>query len=106
MYQKGDHTNINYDDRFEEYLDLLTRGLRENSPSILHVFSEWDRILFPDSQASRSDPQKKRRRKSDGYHRAIEAMSAEIRGQGDPENDDNQADGAQSEDEDESDQGK
>lgn len=43
----GDRTAIDYVARFDEYLEILTAGLRENSESIENVFREWDRILFP-----------------------------------------------------------
>ncbi|KAJ7145982.1 hypothetical protein C8R44DRAFT_595045, partial [Mycena epipterygia] len=42
LHAHGDHTNINYTRRFEEYLELLTTGLRKKSPRILHIFAEWD----------------------------------------------------------------
>ncbi|KAJ7719460.1 hypothetical protein B0H14DRAFT_3521296 [Mycena olivaceomarginata] len=78
---RGDHTNIDYKARFDEYLDILTTGLRKKSPSILHVFAGWDRIVFPDAEASCVDPPNKQRRgKSDGYRRAMEAMAAEVQG--------------------------
>jgi hypothetical protein len=85
---RGDHTNIDYKARFDEYLDILTTGLRKKSPSILHVFAEWDRIVFPDAEASCVDPPNKQRRgKSDGYRRAMEAMAAEVQGQGEHHSD-------------------
>ncbi|KAJ7733084.1 hypothetical protein B0H14DRAFT_3517453 [Mycena olivaceomarginata] len=73
---RGDTTNINYEARFEEYLDILLTGLRKKTPSILNVFSEWDRIIFPDVKASHVDPERKTG-KSDGYKRSMEAMRAE-----------------------------
>ncbi|KAF7335484.1 hypothetical protein MVEN_02201900 [Mycena venus] len=73
---RGDTTNINYEARFEEYLDILLTGLRKKTPSILNIFSEWDRIIFPDAKASHVDPERKTS-KSDGYKRAMEAMRAE-----------------------------
>ncbi|KAJ7306666.1 hypothetical protein DFH08DRAFT_516170 [Mycena albidolilacea] len=85
---RGDHTNIDYKARFDEYLDILTTGLRKKSPSILHVFAEWDRIVFPDAEAGCVDPPNKQRRgKSDGYRRAMEAMAAEVQGQGEHHSD-------------------
>jgi len=75
---RGPTTNINYEALFEEYLDILTTGLRMKIPSILHVFSEWDRIIFPNAEASHVNPTR-RNGKSTGYHRAMEAMRAEQR---------------------------
>ncbi|KAJ7863321.1 hypothetical protein B0H14DRAFT_2738834 [Mycena olivaceomarginata] len=60
---RGDTTNINYEARFEEYLDILLTGLRKKTPSILNVFSEWDRIIFPDAKASHVDPERKTERR-------------------------------------------
>ncbi|KAJ7262440.1 hypothetical protein C8J57DRAFT_1719362 [Mycena rebaudengoi] len=78
LQSRGDHTNIDYQALFDEYLDILMTGLRKKSPSILHVFSEWDRIVFPNADAGHTDPTKKKRRgKTDGYHRAMEAMEEE-----------------------------
>lgn len=73
---RGATTNINYEALFEEYLDILTTGLRKKIPSILHVFSEWDRIIFPNAESSYANPTR-RNEKSAGYHRAMEAMRAE-----------------------------
>ncbi|KAJ7101160.1 hypothetical protein C8R44DRAFT_888121 [Mycena epipterygia] len=78
LQARGDRTNIDYEQRFEEYLEILTAGLRKKSPSILHVFSEWDRIVFPNAEASSVDPARNRRgRKSDGFNRAMEALEEE-----------------------------
>lgn len=78
LQSRGDHTNIDYQALFDEYLDILRTGLRKKSLSILHVFSEWDRVVFPNADASHTDPTKKKRRgKTDGYHRAMEAMEEE-----------------------------
>ncbi|KAJ7166716.1 hypothetical protein C8R46DRAFT_1095149 [Mycena filopes] len=73
----GDTTNIDYEARFEEYLAILLTGLRNKTPSILHVFSEWDRIVFPHAKASAVDPAHKKHGRSDGYRRALAAMRAE-----------------------------
>ncbi|KAJ7076599.1 hypothetical protein C8R43DRAFT_832641, partial [Mycena crocata] len=35
---------------FDEYLDILTTGLCNKTPSILNVFEEWDRVMFPNAQ--------------------------------------------------------
>ncbi|KAJ6529073.1 hypothetical protein DFH09DRAFT_1327491 [Mycena vulgaris] len=77
LQPRGDHMNIDYQSLFDEYLEILTTGVRKKSPSILRVLSEWDRIVFPNAEASYVDPQRKRRGKSDGYHRAMEAMMKE-----------------------------
>ncbi|KAJ6477826.1 hypothetical protein C8R47DRAFT_1075176 [Mycena vitilis] len=76
LKKRGVTTNIDYAARFEEYLEILTTGLRTKVPSILHVFSEWDRIVFPNAEVSAVDPAS-RAGKSDGFKRAMEAMRAE-----------------------------
>jgi hypothetical protein len=63
-----------------KYLDILTTGLRKKIPSILHVFSEWDIIIFPNAESSHANPPRRNGKsagKSAGYHRAMEAMRAE-----------------------------
>ncbi|KAJ7132507.1 hypothetical protein C8R44DRAFT_529853, partial [Mycena epipterygia] len=49
LRDRGDKTNIDYDARFDEYLEILLVGLQDGSQSILKVFREWDRFLFPNS---------------------------------------------------------
>ncbi|KAK6966666.1 hypothetical protein R3P38DRAFT_3514874 [Favolaschia claudopus] len=78
LQARGDHTNIDYEGRFNEYLEILTTGLHKKSPSILHVFAEWDFILFPDAEDSFAEPGRNHgRKKSDGFSRAMEALAAE-----------------------------
>ncbi|KAJ6452036.1 ribonuclease H-like domain-containing protein [Mycena vitilis] len=45
-----DRTNIDYDALFDQYLEILTVGLREKSRAILNVFKTWDTTLFPNSE--------------------------------------------------------
>ncbi|KAK7013413.1 hypothetical protein R3P38DRAFT_3575753 [Favolaschia claudopus] len=52
LRSRGDSTGINYEDRFDMYLEILLSGLRTKSKSILNVFREWDRIVFPDAEYS------------------------------------------------------
>ncbi|KAJ7315125.1 hypothetical protein DFH08DRAFT_972163 [Mycena albidolilacea] len=86
LHPRGDHTNTDYAARFDEYLGILTAGLRNKSPSILHVFSEWDRILFPNAPAGDVDSEQGGGRgKSDGYQRATEAIQAERPVEDEPE---------------------
>ncbi|KAJ7096049.1 hypothetical protein C8R44DRAFT_537405, partial [Mycena epipterygia] len=49
LRDRGDKTNIDYDARFDEYLEILLVGLQDRSQSILKVFREWDHFLFPNS---------------------------------------------------------
>ncbi|KAJ7677290.1 hypothetical protein B0H17DRAFT_1207204 [Mycena rosella] len=55
LQTRGDHTHIDYEQRSEEYLEILTTGLRKKSPSILRVFSEWDRVVFPNAETSHGE---------------------------------------------------
>jgi len=48
----GTNTGINYGKDFEEYLEVLMTGLRKKKRSILNVFKEWDRVIFPNSDSS------------------------------------------------------
>jgi hypothetical protein len=53
----GTNTGINYGKDFEEYLEILMTGLRKKKKSILNVFREWDRVIFPTSDSSLVKPQ-------------------------------------------------
>ena len=48
----GTNTGINYGKDFEEYLEILMKGLRKKKKSVLNVFREWDRVIFPNSDSS------------------------------------------------------
>jgi hypothetical protein len=48
----GNNTGINYAQDFDEYLEILLTGLRKKKKSILNVFREWDRVVFPNSDSS------------------------------------------------------
>ncbi|KAJ6472039.1 hypothetical protein C8R45DRAFT_936697 [Mycena sanguinolenta] len=72
----GDKTNIDYDALFDQYLEILLEGLRDKSQSIQHVFREWDRVIFPNSESGysgklRNDPT------DGGNQRALDALRAE-----------------------------
>jgi len=43
----GTNTGINYGKDFDEYLEILLTGLHKKKHSILNVFREWDRVIFP-----------------------------------------------------------
>ena len=48
----GTNTGINYRKDFEEYLEILMKGLRKKKKSILNIFREWDRVIFPNLDSS------------------------------------------------------
>lgn len=48
----GTHTGINYAKDYKEYLEILMTGLKMKKRSILNVFREWDRVVFPNSDSS------------------------------------------------------
>ena len=48
----GTNTGINYRRDFEEYLEILMKGIRKKKRSIMNVFREWDRVVFPNSDSS------------------------------------------------------
>ena len=48
----GTNTGINYGKDFEEYLEILMKGLRKKKKSVLNIFREWDRVIFPNSDSS------------------------------------------------------
>ncbi|KAJ6451400.1 hypothetical protein C8R45DRAFT_848437 [Mycena sanguinolenta] len=76
LRNQGDKTNIDYDALFDQYLEILLEGLRDKSQSILNVFREWDRVIFPNSESGyggkiRSGPS------DGGNQRALDALRAE-----------------------------
>jgi hypothetical protein len=52
LQECGATTGINYMNDYEEYLKILLTGLRGRKKSIINVFREWDRIIFPNSDLS------------------------------------------------------
>ncbi|KAJ7234946.1 Pro-kumamolisin, activation domain-containing protein [Mycena rebaudengoi] len=75
LRDRGDRTNIDYDALFDEYLEILIVGLRDKSTSILNVFAEWDRVIFPTSQSGYGKRTSTGR--SAGHKKAMEALMAE-----------------------------
>ncbi|KAJ7760760.1 hypothetical protein B0H14DRAFT_2461105 [Mycena olivaceomarginata] len=76
LRDRGDRTSIDYGARFDQYLEILLVGLREKSESILNIFKEWDRVVFPNSESGyagtiQSGPG------DGGNQRALEALRAE-----------------------------
>ncbi|KAJ7823349.1 hypothetical protein B0H14DRAFT_2826880, partial [Mycena olivaceomarginata] len=76
LRDRGDRTSIDYGARFDQYLEILLVGLREKSESILNIFKEWDRVVFPNSESGyagtiQSGPG------DGGNQHALEALRAE-----------------------------
>ncbi|KAJ6496943.1 hypothetical protein DFH09DRAFT_1336945 [Mycena vulgaris] len=76
LRNKGDRTGIDYDALYDQYLEILTTGLRDGSRSITNVFSEWDRVVFPNSQSGHIR-QRGSGLKRGGNEKAMEALKAE-----------------------------
>jgi len=70
----GNNTGINYARDFEEYLEILVRGLQKKKRSILNVFREWDRVVFPNSDSSLVDRDQET---SSGLKTAMEMLEAD-----------------------------
>ncbi|KAK7006929.1 hypothetical protein R3P38DRAFT_2555036, partial [Favolaschia claudopus] len=67
-------TSIDYEERFNQYLEILTKGLRQKKKSILHIFREWDRNVFPNSEGGLGGSV--RSRASDGGNlKALDALN-------------------------------
>lgn len=49
MTDQGAQTGIRWRDDFEDYLKYLFNGLRLRKASVLKIFREWDKVLFPSS---------------------------------------------------------
>ncbi|KAG6810765.1 hypothetical protein H0H93_014766 [Arthromyces matolae] len=52
LQQKGKTTKINYMNLYNEYLEILTKGLRKKLKSVREVVKEWDTAIFPDTETS------------------------------------------------------
>ncbi|KAH9970789.1 hypothetical protein BGW80DRAFT_1326669 [Lactifluus volemus] len=51
LQRVGNNTGIHYANDFDMYLRILMTGLRQRKKSILNVFREWDRVIFPNSNS-------------------------------------------------------
>ena len=78
----GTNTGINYRRDFEEYLEILMKGLRKKKRSILNVFKEWDRVVFPNSDSSSTvSGEHGQNINSHGLNRALNMLEADEDGE-------------------------
>ncbi|KAJ7683166.1 hypothetical protein B0H14DRAFT_2654960 [Mycena olivaceomarginata] len=54
LHAYGNQTNIDYATLFDDYLEILPIGLRNNSRSTLDIFKKWDRVIFPNVESGYS----------------------------------------------------
>jgi hypothetical protein len=73
----GTNTGINYRKDFEEYLEILTKGLRKKKRSVLNVFREWDRVVFPNSDSSLVSSVGQDQNMSGGLKTALDMLEAD-----------------------------
>ena len=73
----GTNTGINYGKDFEEYLEILMKGLRKKKKSILNVFREWDQVIFPNSDSSLVSGVGQDQNTSNGLKTALEMLEAD-----------------------------
>jgi hypothetical protein len=73
----GTNTGINYGKDFGEYLEILMKGLRKKKKSILNVFREWDRVIFPNSDSSLVSGVGQDQNTSNGLKTALEMLEAD-----------------------------
>jgi uncharacterized metal-binding protein len=73
----GTNTGINYRRDFEEYLEILMKGLRKKKRSILNVFREWDRVVFPNSDSSLVNGVGQDQNMSSGLKTALDMLEAD-----------------------------
>jgi hypothetical protein len=73
----GTNTGINYGKDFEEYLEILMKGLRRKKKSVLNIFREWDRVLFPNSDSSLVTGVGQDQNTSNGLKTALEMLEAD-----------------------------
>ena len=48
----GSNTGINYFADYEEYIHLLETGLHKRKKTIINLFKEWDKLVFPNTGTS------------------------------------------------------
>lgn len=73
----GTNTGINYKKDFEEYLEILMKGLRKKKRSVLNVFREWDRVVFPNSDSSLVSGAGQDQNMSSGLKTALDMLEAD-----------------------------
>ena len=73
----GTNTGINYGKDFEEYLEILMKGLRKKKKSVLNIFREWDRVIFPNSDSSLVTGIGKDQNTNSGLKMALEMLEAD-----------------------------
>jgi hypothetical protein len=73
----GTNTGINYGKDFEEYLEILMKGLRKKKKSVLNIFREWDRVIFPNSDSSLVTSIGKDQNTNNGLKTALEMLEAD-----------------------------
>ncbi|KAJ3488400.1 hypothetical protein NLJ89_g11619 [Agrocybe chaxingu] len=71
----GARTGIKYFSDYEDYLSLLTKGLRKKKMSTVAIFREWDRLVFPDTDSSLVGCSESNRK--DGLKRAMDLLDAD-----------------------------
>lgn len=73
----GTNTGINYGKDFEEYLEILMKGLQKKKKSVLNVFREWDRVIFPNSDSSLVGGVGQDQHASSGLKTALDMLEAD-----------------------------
>ena len=68
---------FNYGKDFEEYLEILMKGLRKKKKSVLNVFREWDRVIFPNSDSSLVGGARQDQNTSSGLKTALDMLEAD-----------------------------
>jgi len=51
----GQITAIDYERRFERYLELLLHGLEKKDPAVLNIFKVWNEVLYANKKPARGE---------------------------------------------------
>jgi hypothetical protein len=73
----GTNTGINYRRDYEEYLEILMKGIRKKKRSILNAFREWDQVVFPNSDSSLVSGGGQDQNMSSGLKTALDMLEAD-----------------------------
>ncbi|KAF8994668.1 hypothetical protein BDQ17DRAFT_1251509, partial [Cyathus striatus] len=75
LQSKGTTTGIDYAKDFDEYLEILMKGVRMKKKGILDIFAEWDHVIFPNSESSFAN--QNHESSSSGLRKALEMLEAD-----------------------------
>ncbi|EGO29425.1 hypothetical protein SERLADRAFT_433404 [Serpula lacrymans var. lacrymans S7.9] len=77
LKERGAQSGINWHEDFDNYLEYLEIGLGKRKGSVLTIFREWDRILFPHTTSGLGGPLNDEDRE-EAMKEAMDALNQDI----------------------------